>query len=354
MCLIRSFLILFETNYKTIHSIQNLTTMLTIRKITVEKLDEYQEQILDFRRRYYLQTYPDEPLPDDSNWKEMMVQVYRDFPDFLNYNILQNNQIIADICLFEHPLQTGETQAKIAIFHDKKTESEELFNLICETVNEWKTHSDLAVIHTLQNLVNRVAEYCQFTKGNLLKGLRLNFAEINHNLLNDWAKLLPDNCTYKMIETLNDKEREEVAEAVNTFFQDMKRDDNTVSTHLTVDDILNMEEMAELAMSTYKYLIIKDVNDRLVGLCYTRHRIELPSYAHQMMTGVAPDYRRKGLGKFMKAIMYQHLMQEAPHLKGVETACVVENNKIMGLNEKAGFKVYFDEQQWHYKNSPEG
>ncbi len=81
--------------------------MLTIRKVTVEKLDEYQAQILDFRKRYYLQTYPDEPPSDDSNWKEAMLQTYHQFPNLLYCNILHGNKIISDLLLFEHQLQTG-------------------------------------------------------------------------------------------------------------------------------------------------------------------------------------------------------------------------------------------------------
>lgn len=324
--------------------------MLTIRKCTVQELDQYQEQIEGFRKRYLLQTYTKEPPPDDSNWKEMMIQSYHQFPNLLYYHIVHNNRIITDLFLFEHPLQTGGTKAHIVILYDEKTESEELFNRICETVNKWKTHSKLVVINTRQNLVNRAAEHCQFTKGNSMKWMRLDFTEINHDMLNDWAKLLPNNCTYSITKTLSDEVRKEIAEAVTFFVGDMKRDDTVVSTHLTVEDIRRMEEMDKLRKSSYKYLIVRDVNTQLIGLTYVSHKLSEPSFAYQMMTGVVPDYRRKGLGKFMKAIMYQHLMLHAPHLKGVKTNCITKNYRIIGLNEQVGFKPDYDEQEWYYQN----
>jgi len=324
--------------------------MLTIQKCTVDDLDKYQEQILDFRKRYFLQTYPNEPPPDNSNWKEMAMKHYQQFSNFLYYNVFNNNQIIADLYFFEHPLQAGEMKANIAIFYDEKIAGEELFNTIFEMLNKWKTHGNLAVINARQNLVNRAAEHCQFTKGNTMKWMQLEFPKINHHLLDDWIKLLPENCSYKITANLNEKEREEVAEAVNFFFQDMKRDDTVVSTHLTTDAILKMEEMEKVRDSSYKYLIVRDINNKLIGLSYAAHKINEPAYARQMMTGVAPDYRRKGLGKFMKATMYQHLLQEAPHLKGVRTNCIAENYRIIGLNEQVGFKPDFDEQEWYYQN----
>lgn len=324
--------------------------MLTVQKCTIKDLNKYKTQILDFRKRFFIQTYPDESLPDNSNWMKMAKKHYQQFPGFLYYNIFDDHQIIADVFLFKQPLQTGGTKAQIAINYDEKTDSEELFNIICKMVNEWKTQGDLAVIYARQHLANRTAQHCQFTKGNNSKWMKLEFVEMNHDLLNNWIKLLPENCQYKITADLSDKEREEVAEAVNFFFQDMKRDDTVVSTHLTADFILKMEEMEKVRQASCKYLIIRDMNSKLIALSYVAHKISEPAYARQMMTGVVPDYRRKGLGKFMKAAMYRYLIQEAPHIKGVRTSCITENYRIIGLNEQIGFKPHYDEQEWYYQN----
>ncbi|MGH9199423.1 MAG: GNAT family N-acetyltransferase, partial [Acidimicrobiia bacterium] len=61
-----------------------------------------------------------------------------------------------------------------------------------------------------------------------------------------------------------------------------------------------------------------------------------PMLAHQDDTGVLPEHRNKGLGRWVKAEMMKRLMRELPEVKFVTTENASTNKAMLGINVAMG------------------
>ena len=65
-----------------------------------------------------------------------------------------------------------------------------------------------------------------------------------------------------------------------------------------------------------------------------------PSIVEQRFTGVRPDARGRGLGKWIKAAMLAHLHELYPQAEWVTTENAGSNAPMLAINKKLGFKQY--------------
>jgi mycothiol synthase len=61
---------------------------------------------------------------------------------------------------------------------------------------------------------------------------------------------------------------------------------------------------------------------------------------YQLFTGVRPEARGRGLGKWVKAEMLLHLRSKRPNARWMVTDNVGSNAPMLGINRKLGFKEY--------------
>ena len=65
-----------------------------------------------------------------------------------------------------------------------------------------------------------------------------------------------------------------------------------------------------------------------------------PTIVYQQFTGVRPDARGRGLGKWIKAAMLLHLRQLYPGVEWVSTDNAGSNAPMLKINRAMGFKAY--------------
>ena len=65
-----------------------------------------------------------------------------------------------------------------------------------------------------------------------------------------------------------------------------------------------------------------------------------PTIVDQRFTGVRPDARGRGLGKWIKAAMLAHLRKLYPEAQWVATENAGSNGPMLAINKKLGFKQY--------------
>jgi GNAT superfamily N-acetyltransferase len=64
-----------------------------------------------------------------------------------------------------------------------------------------------------------------------------------------------------------------------------------------------------------------------------------PEMSYQEDTGVWHEHRNRGLGRWLKAAMLQHIMSDFPRIQRVETWNAGSNQAMLGINVALGFEV---------------
>src|SRR3989442_14943213 len=65
-----------------------------------------------------------------------------------------------------------------------------------------------------------------------------------------------------------------------------------------------------------------------------------PTLVQQDFTGVRPDARGRGLGKWLKAAMLLHIHELYPDAEWITTGNAGSNAPMLAINKKMGFKQF--------------
>jgi mycothiol synthase len=71
-----------------------------------------------------------------------------------------------------------------------------------------------------------------------------------------------------------------------------------------------------------------------------------PHMLQQGGTGVRPQYRNRGLGRWLKAAMLERVLSERPQVRIVRTDNANTNEAMLNINIQLGFKPYMDVTVW--------
>ena len=85
---------------------------------------------------------------------------------------------------------------------------------------------------------------------------------------------------------------------------------------------------------------------RFAGFTQTGWHTNRPTILGQWGTGVRPDYRGKGLGKWIKAAMLEWAMRDRPSITKVRTGNADSNGPMLAINHAMGFKPFIADIAW--------
>ncbi len=129
---------------------------------------------------------------------------------------------------------------------------------------------------------------------------------------------------------------------------DLEMDDWKV----TPDQLRDWERQRE-ASGTVRWTVY--ATDRrtgeFVGYTETGWNPNRPEILGQWGTGVFPQYRGHGLGKWLKAAMLERALRERPTIKKVRTGNADSNGPMLKINHALGFKPFIADAEWQLEVS---
>ena len=150
-----------------------------------------------------------------------------------------------------------------------------------------------------------------------------------------WDGAYPDDqieAVAKLIDVMNTAPRE------NLDMEDM---------HMTPDQLRQREQM-EAAMGVQRWTLYatEAATGRFAGYTETSWKPSRPQIVSQGGTGVFPEFRGLGLGRWLKAAMLARIVKDRPEAKFVRTGNADSNAAMLGINHALGFKPYLSNCVW--------
>jgi mycothiol synthase len=117
--------------------------------------------------------------------------------------------------------------------------------------------------------------------------------------------------------------------------------------HITPEQIRQVEEqLFTRGNQRWTYYATEKQTGKFAGYTETVWNPNRPEILRQDMTGVFPEYRGRGLGRWLKAAMLDKVLKERPEVKVVRTGNADTNAAMLKINHELGFKPYMATALW--------
>ncbi len=127
------------------------------------------------------------------------------------------------------------------------------------------------------------------------------------------------------------------AALLNTMpFDDMDRGPIVVTPEMMREQYRHMDD---LGASHHTY-VAYEPDGSIAGMTDIQFTPAQPDRIHQRFTGVRPDTRGRGLGKWLKAAMLEYIRRSYPDAHWVVTGNANSNDPMLAINRQLGFKTH--------------
>jgi mycothiol synthase len=117
--------------------------------------------------------------------------------------------------------------------------------------------------------------------------------------------------------------------------------------HMTPEQLRQAEQqLFARGNQRWTFYIIDKAIGKFAGYTETIWNPNRPEILYQDMTGVFPEYRNKGLGRWLKAAMLDKVLKDRPQVKFVRTGNADINAAMLKINTELGFKPYMASTFW--------
>ena len=115
----------------------------------------------------------------------------------------------------------------------------------------------------------------------------------------------------------------------------------------TIDPkVVHKKQEGDLKNHQYSYCLMAFDKGKLIAKTNVYLNKKKPEVMQQFMTGTLKDYRRQGIGKWMKATMFLKLIEEFPSLREIKTETSPNNHGSKAISLQMGYQQLGTEIDW--------
>ena len=177
---------------------------------------------------------------------------------------------------------------------------------------------------------------------------QLKLAEIPGGLLDTWTNDLADGFTPCLWAGAYPEENiQEIIELFDIFNTVPRGSLQVEDFKLTLEQLRQQEESrAKRGVERWSQYVRDNKTGKIAGFTELMWNPHKPTFAHQGITAVWPQYRGKRLGRWLKAELLKKLQAERPDVTIVRTENADSNEAMLKINTELGFKPYLAEHVW--------
>jgi mycothiol synthase len=180
---------------------------------------------------------------------------------------------------------------------------------------------------------------------------QLKLAEIPTGLLDTWIADLAEGFTPCLWE--GPYPEENIQEVIDLFdiFNTVPRGSLQMEDFKLTEEQLRYQEESRIKRGVERWSLHLRDNEtgKIAGLTELLWNPHKPTFAHQGITAVWPQYRGKRLGRWLKAELLKKLIAERPDVTIVRTENADSNDAMLKINTELGFKPYLAEHVWQVR-----
>jgi mycothiol synthase len=302
-----------------------------------------------------------ERLPDDPPIPlEETIQNLQSFPPFIDFHMWavwtfdQSEMVgMADVVflLTEENQHLGQFEITVLPEYRLHGLGKQLLGKVAEATRQ--TQRRLLMTSTVDRVPGGKAFMLRIGAQKGLEGHtnQLRMDELNRELLKLWLQIGQANQTTFEMGLWEGPYPEDKLPAVCELYEltnqqplgELEIDD----MHMTPEQMRQMEtNLFARGNHRWTFYVIDRQSGKFAGYTETVWNPNRPEILRQDMTGVFPEYRNRGLGRWLKAAMLDKVIREHPEVKYVRTGNADSNAAMLKINNQLGFKPYTAEALW--------
>jgi GNAT superfamily N-acetyltransferase len=174
---------------------------------------------------------------------------------------------------------------------------------------------------------------------------RLKLADVDWTMVDRWVAQGPERSPHTTLEVydgpLPEAMWEDYAPQLTILLNTVPLEDLDHGVEVvTPDHMRDFYERLKITDERLNTMITREPDGVISAITDTTWAPHRPTIVEQRFTGVRPEARGRGLGKWIKAAMLKHLRDLYPEAEWISTANAGSNAPMLAINKKLGFKQY--------------